>query len=79
METPFCMDLCEEASTDNWRRCLHDCNVGLINEAKRVQERKVASVVSAPKDTTISRALVVLGAIVTLMSVWIIIDKNKKR
>lgn len=72
------MDLCKEASTDNWRRCLHDCNVGLINEAKRVQERRSASV-SAPKDTTISRALVALGAIATLMSVWYIITKNKKR
>lgn len=85
METPFCMDLCKEASTDNWRRCLNDCHVGLANEAREAQEiargfaNSKQTRLDTVRDNMRAGAMVAVGVIVTAVSIFSLIIAYKKQ
>jgi hypothetical protein len=85
METPFCMDLCKEASTDNWRRCLNDCHIGLANEAREAQEiaKGFASTRQTRggtvEDNLRAGTVVAVGVILTAASIFSLIVAYKKQ
>jgi len=84
METYGCMDLCKEASTDNWRRCLNDCHVGLANEARVSNEISKSlsntkrSMVGSLRENPLASTVITVGVLLAAVSALAIFALKRK-
>lgn len=68
LETYDCMNVCKDASTDNWRRCLRDCHSIKANEASSFKTIASSMIKGEKSSRNYANAIIVGGVIITVIS-----------
>lgn len=80
LETYECMDVCKDASTDNWRNCLRDCHSIKASEISSFRNMaKYAANPTKSRHGNHANTIIVGGIIITLISLSALFYMQRKQ